>query len=199
MIITISGACHSGKTTFGKRLEDEIPGAKFYDEIVRTHDFDSIDELRENSNQYFQFERKVIKKKIEQERELYRKDGVHILDRNLIDNLYYYLRFINENQLTDNNKKEYNKFLNEIIDLSNEHSHKIYDEVVLMNYIRASNDGDTYRPANLIDVQKGEYKLIRAFIKSFVDENKIYRIYAPNERQNLDYIRRLKTKLKRRD
>ncbi|MGM0409149.1 MAG: AAA family ATPase [Bacillota bacterium] len=192
MIITLSGACHSGKTTLGKKLEDEIDGAKFMQEIVRTHKFESIDKLREDTNKYFEFELDVIREKIEQEKTLSKKDGIYILDRNLIDNLYYYIRFIDESQLTPENKEKYNEFLIELMDLCSEHANILYDNIILVQPINFDSVNDKYRPKDLKMIQKSEYRLIELYTHSFLYNQvwpKIYLIDATNEDQINDYIK----------
>lgn len=164
-IIAISGASHSGKTTFINNLQNKFGDRiEFYDEIIRNYDFSSIDDIRKDASQYFQIQKEIISQKIKQEEKAKQKDSpdkLIIFDRSLADSIYYFTTYVNKEALSDEERSDYNKFFIYIYKKAKEHFSFLYDSVFLFEPIDASNDNDPYRPKNLHERQTFEYLMIK--------------------------------------
>lgn len=164
-IIAISGASHSGKTTFINNLQNMFGRQiEFYDEIIRNYDFSSIDDIRKDASQYFQIQKEIISQKIKQEERAKQKDSpdkLIIFDRSLADSIYYFTTYVNKEALSDDERSEYNKFFIFIYKKAKEHFSFLYDSVFLFEPIDASNNDDPFRPKNLHERQTFEYLMIK--------------------------------------
>lgn len=163
-IVAISGASHSGKTTFITGLQNKFSQVEFYDEIIRNYDFSSIDEIRKDASQYFQIQKEIISQKINQEEKAKQKDRpdkLIIFDRSLADSIYYFTTYVNREALSEEERLEYNKFFMFIYKKAKEHFLSLYDSVFLFEPIDPSNDNDSFRPKNLKEKQGVEYLMIK--------------------------------------
>lgn len=112
MIFTVSGASHSGKTTLIKEACKLIPNAVPHYEEIRSYKLDDIASLRSKPDDYFELQLDMILTRISTERSFItggksRDSSVLILDRNLLDNLFYVTTFIDVNSLKLINRKQY--------------------------------------------------------------------------------------------
>lgn len=110
--IAFSGGCCSGKTSTMQALKYilEQQGYKvvILDEVIRKtkeaeHHFNSIISLRKNAASYFRLQEKIIKQKIEQEKEAYnsKEPIIYLFDRALTDSLFYFEFYVDKVGLHD--------------------------------------------------------------------------------------------------
>lgn len=164
-IIAVSGASHSGKTTFINNLQNKFGGqVEFYDEIIRNYNFSSIDEIRQDASQYFEIQKHIIEQKIIQEEKAKTKnkpEKLIIFDRSLADSIYYFTTYVDKESLSEQERKDYNKFFVYIYKKAKDHFQNIYDSVFLFEPLSPDSDTDTYRPADLKERQTFEYLMIK--------------------------------------
>lgn len=164
-VIAISGASHSGKTTFINNLQNKLRGqVEFYDEIIRNYDFSSIDDIRKDASQYFQIQKDIITQKIKQEEKAAdknKKDKLIIFDRSLADSIYYFTTYVDEKNLTDKEREDYYSFFVYIYKKAKEHFANVYDSVFLFEPINPESNTDSFRPSNLKERQTLEYLMIK--------------------------------------
>jgi len=175
MIIAISGACHSGKTTY---IEKMYAQDKKYNipmtEVIRTMDI-NIDEIRKDPRAYLEFEKKVISKKIMHETAAFHLDKetnhlnetknryVYFLDRSLVDSYYYLTHYMNFTEMDDSLYEEYEEFRIYVLTTTKLHLKNLYDGILLLTPIPYPKDmeNDLYRPKALRYKQLTEFESIK--------------------------------------
>lgn len=172
MRIAFSGASHSGKTTIIEKLRSLNKSVVVLDEVIRDKNI-NIDEIRSSPNDYFDLQREIITKKYHQEIDSIKYDNV-LIDRSLCDSLYYYLRYIDVNKLSNKNVSNYFEFLNEIYHFIRRSSIKVYDKVIVLEPIKVITQDDKYRPENLSEIQHSEFESIYYLVKENIPFNKIH-------------------------
>ena len=64
LIIALSGAAHSGKTTFMEKIKNKYPdNVILLSEKIRNLEIGNIDEIRKDPVKYFELEVKIIQSK----------------------------------------------------------------------------------------------------------------------------------------
>ncbi len=169
IIIAFSGGCFSGKTSTIEALK------KFFDtkstqvivlsELLRKVTKLPISEMRKYQNSYFEFEKKIISEKINQEenvkKQLY-QDCVVLVDRALTDSLFYYENYINTNEFVSQKALEsYYKFHKYLISKVIEHFKYVYNLVIEFKPLNASYNESKYRPNDVRLSNKYEYECIK--------------------------------------
>ncbi|MCF7795961.1 AAA family ATPase [Patescibacteria group bacterium] len=176
-IVAFSGASHSGKTQTMKELCNLYPNKIIsFTEIIREIiKIPSIDNIRKNPNDYLDLEMKIISQKIEQEKIAYDddKDCIYIFDRSLVDSFYYYLFYVDKNNLNMDLYQNYLEFLLEKID----QHFKMYSMIFLFKPIKNIEKLDIFRVKNLNIVQNNEYKIIKILTLA-KKEKEIYEVEA---------------------
>lgn len=112
MIFTISGASHSGKTSLIREVCKRIPNAIPHYEEIRNYKLDDMSSLRSKPDAYFELQLDMILARISTERAFItggksKDSSVVILDRNLLDNLFYVTTYIDVNSLKLINRKQH--------------------------------------------------------------------------------------------
>lgn len=193
MIIAFSGASHSGKTTFINVLKDTLKeNVIVFDEIIRDKISLSIDEIRKDSNLYFNTQLKIISQKIKQEVDTYKtqdKDKLYIFDRSIIDSYFYYMFYVDKSTLSPENADKYFDFLHTLQKYVKFAMNKIYDCVFLFTPIDSTNNTDEMRPKNLSYKQQQEYNIIRDL--SIIYKNKIIDFNALSNQQIFNFIKEI--------
>jgi|14_taG_2_1085336.scaffolds.fasta_scaffold01733_6 deoxyadenosine/deoxycytidine kinase len=170
MRIAFSGACHSGKTTMINLLKNKYPYFKILGEEVRKYDID-IDEIRSKPNEYFSFQEKIIMAKILQEIDCVKNTDV-LIDRSIFDSFYYLNTYINIEELTKKNQKNFYRLSESLHNHFEFVQEFCYDHICLMSPIPIVED-DKYRPKNLRDIQHKEYQTIKKLIELNFNGNTI--------------------------
>ncbi len=147
MIIACTGASYSAKTTFAETLKKLYPDVvrqheievdkKYEDAEIRTANGLSIDQIRQNPYLYFSWEKAIILKKIEQEKkaalqyQCYNTNSVVVFERSLADSFYYLTRYVDTSLFDDSQLKEYNDFVEYLVNIASNHYRYIYDFVLI--------------------------------------------------------------------
>jgi len=174
MIIAETGACFSGKTTFAESLkklypevirQDEIKLDKVYeDDEIRTKRGLSIDQIRQDPYLYFRWEKAIISKKIDQELTAalkYPRDSIIIFERSLADSFYYLTRFVDISNFNDAQLKDYNDFVQYVLDAAKDHYTNVYDHILIFQPVIFENLDCERRPKSLKKDHMREYQSIR--------------------------------------
>jgi nicotinamide riboside kinase len=159
-LIAISGACHSGKTTLINKACEQFP-TRFarLSELMRKYDDESIDELRKRPSDYLKRQLTIIPQKILQENEALNSYDTRIVlvDRSLVDSLYYYTFYVDKSQLTPEELDSYFVFLNLLlVEIRNR-----YKAVLLLEPLKIVEE-DKFRPKHLEVAQEAEWEMIKA-------------------------------------
>lgn len=171
MIIAISGASNSGKTTFIEELKDIYKNkCVIFNEIIRDIVSESIDDLRKDKNKYFLVQNAIISLKILQENTIKDKNKLYIFDRSLADSYYYFEKYV------DKNIEGYKYFLNIIYKNLKNSINNIYNYIFLFSPLENIEESK-YRPSNLKNIQYKEFESIKKITYDVcLDHNKIYNI-----------------------
>lgn len=177
IVIAVSGASHSGKTTFIEGVKSQFgEHVILYDEVIRRYT-KNIDEIRKNSKKYFELQLVIICEKIEQElKALIIKESdenkIILIDRSLIDSLYYYTQYVDVNNLSEVDLKKYYVFVDKIINHIEYSFTNIYDKVIFFEPIDSSKNLDPMRPKDISLKQNLESFLIRSVLKGVMVNTK---------------------------
>lgn len=159
VLVAISGACHSGKTTAIKQIQDKNPDVVVLNEIIRDR-VKSIDEIRRVPADYFSLQLEIIQAKITQED--LRTSFYTLADRSLVDSLFYYLTYVEKSALSVDARRSYFAFLDKLIGaIANR-----YDHIFCFTPIPIREE-DLMRPSDLTMAQISEFKVIATMAKGF--------------------------------
>jgi len=177
-IIPFSGACHSGKTQTMNYFTNKYSSYFIpFTEILRENtQIESIDGIREKPKEYFKLQKKIISEKILQEEKAINdtKKITYIFDRSLADSLYYYLIYVNKNEV---DIEEYENFLTYILNKMNLHFEE-YTALFLFKPIKDINENDSFRPKKIKHLQENEYNIIKMLNENYtIMKNKNLHIY----------------------
>lgn len=168
--IAFSGGCLSGKTTAMNAVSEMAIARGFevvkLSEIIRSAlpPTESIDELRKDAKKYLAFEINVINAKIDAELSTYKKyrdsNGVVIvIDRAITDSMFYFMHYLNYNDLSLDEIKIANEFLAKIHNHVNRAFEYIYTHVFEFEPLNVEND-DSLRPTNIDRIKYVEHSHI---------------------------------------
>lgn len=186
--IALTGACHSGKTTFMDRLKKIAPDdILLSSEIIRSMNIESIDYIRKDADKYFEFEVEIIRKKWENDRAVgVLEDKICLLDRSLIDSYFYFTAYIDPGRLNSENKikyKEYlSKFEKKLFALNS-----FYDQIILFKPIPVK-ETDKFRPQNIEQIQQKEFETIALLYSKFDMFDKVKYFDSTSEKAIPDFI-----------
>lgn len=186
IIIAISGASHSGKTTFINDIKRMLgDNVIVYDEVIRKY-VANIDEIRKNPKAYFDLQLKIISEKVEQEYEALQiknkyEDKIILIDRSLADSLYYYTRYVDVNSLDESDCNDYYTMAEMIIKKLNYSLKNVYDKVIFFHPIDSKDNVDEMRPDKLYLKQSLEAFSIKSFLKSaMIDSSTLDKLIEVN-------------------
>lgn len=183
-----SGAIHSGKTTYMKALAKMFgDNCIVHAENIRNNEYEIADiaTLRRNTPKYFEIQKDIITKKINEELEAFKDTSkIHLFDRSLIDSLFYYLFYVNKSYLK--NQDDYDKFLHKLLRLIELNILK-YNIVLLFEPIKIDqNNKDCYRKDISRLRQDTEFKIIKLLCHTIKSD--IYNInYLDNFFEIIDH------------
>lgn len=107
-LILFSGGCNSGKTTTLKAVASKLQSlghkVNMLDELIRKETDKPIDELRKDAKAYLQLQDKIIRAKIEQEKQAledFRTDNIYLADRAVTDSMFYLENYVDKSQLDE--------------------------------------------------------------------------------------------------
>ena len=107
-LILFSGGCNSGKTTTLKAVASKLQSlghkVNMLDELIRKETDKPIDELRKDAKAYLQLQDKIIRAKIEQEKQAledFRTDDIYLADRAVTDSMFYLENYVDKSQLDE--------------------------------------------------------------------------------------------------
>lgn len=100
-LIVFSGGCHSGKTTTIERLSKTLDDVIVCKEEIRDHLNISISDIRKDPSAYLSLQYKIIWSKfIGEVKAKYSSHQIALVDRSLIDSLFYLTTYIDLKTLT---------------------------------------------------------------------------------------------------
>lgn len=164
-IIAVSGASHSGKTTFIKNIHEKYKEhIVVIDENIRNFNL-NIDEIRKNPIEYLNLEIDIISEKIinEGKYNLDNKNKIILLDRSLVDSYFYYTFYMDKNNLPKDVKEKYNKFLTHLKTEMYYNVNNLYDYIFMFEPITNITRKDEYTVNDIENVQDNEYFFIKNF------------------------------------
>ena len=169
-VIAFSGGCFSGKTStieaLNKILSDKGDVQVIVlNELLREATKTPISEIRKYQNSYFEFEKRIISEKINQEENIKRQlfqECVVLVDRALTDSLFYYENYINTNELASSKAvKSYYDFHKYLVSKVIDHFKFIYDLVIEFKPLDAKFNESIYRPKDVKLSNNYEYECIK--------------------------------------
>lgn len=169
-VIAFSGGCFSGKTTTMEALRKALINNGYevcvFSELIRNMISESIDQVRKNPVKYFELQKKIISKKINQEKHAFntikqhaKNKTVFLFDRAITDSLFYFENYIDKSSLPDDVITEYCKFHTQIINYAYE-AFRNYSAVVEFVPLNISCNVDKFRPKNIDALKHYEYSVI---------------------------------------
>lgn len=180
-IIAVSGASFSGKTTFMEKVKEVFPQTITVTECIRERNI-NISELRSDSKKYFIFQKEVIREKIKTEKDIIKflvdssnvRRKYCLIDRSLIDSMFYLTFYCDKNSMTQEDMKEYSEFWNEVFISAKYAIDNIYDKIFLFKPIKfENNENDLFRDNRLKQSQEVEWNMIRMMTYGLCPINKI--------------------------
>lgn len=169
LVIALSGASYSGKTTKMKELKSIYKDRLILsDEVIRDKNID-IGEVRSDAKIYLDFEIEVISQKIENDKNLIseaKQDGkILLMDRSIFDSMTYFYLYGKPSDLSESDLlrfKSFDEYLyKEVVPFYNTH----VNGILFFNPLKIDESKlfkDQYRQNNLIFLQNAEYNMIKA-------------------------------------
>ncbi len=174
LIIALSGASHSGKTTFMDAMKKKYPdNVILLNEEIRDLEIGDIDTIRQDPNAYLELEFKIIQTKIDSEREINDNynNKVVLVDRSLVDSYFYYTFYVDKSNLSPDHMIKYHEFLNKLYDSMMSHCNSLYDYIYFLDPITSLTRMDKYTQKSLKYTQQNEYNLMKTLTFGII-ENK---------------------------
>lgn len=153
IVIALSGASHSGKTTFMTEAQKLLgeDNVVCITENIRDSELVKkigIEKIRENAPLYFTLQKEIIGKKIQQELEapVKNKNKIILIDRSLADSIYYLTKYTEISKFPSELKKEYFTYLNKVQDAAQHIFSVVYDAVLIFPPIKKEEqESDGFR------------------------------------------------------
>ena len=159
IILAISGAAHSGKTTAIEQLVKDLGEDRVVHntEIIRDKKI-NIDEIRKDPIKYLDFEIEVIGEKILQEEKANEENEGKIIffDRSLIDSYFYFTFYLDKSSFDEINLKKYHEFLGVLTSKINIHIKELYNMIFIFEPIKKQSRFDEYTQKHLGITQENE-------------------------------------------
>jgi len=175
LIIALSGASHSGKTTFMETMKKKYPdNVILLNEEIRSLDIGNIDEIRKNPHDYLELEFKIIQAKIDSEMNSRNKynNKVILIDRSLVDSYFYYTFYVDKSNLSADDQKQYHLFLDKLFDSMKWHCNYIYDMIYFLAPIVDLTRKDNYTQQFLKYTQKNEFNMMHTLTYGVIDNKR---------------------------
>lgn len=150
IIIALSGASHSGKTTFLTEAETVLGKDNVICISENIREIESvksvgIENIRKDPLLYFEVQKEIITKKIKQEIEagVQQENKIILIDRSLADSIWYFTKYVEISNFSDDKKAEYFDFLSKLGSAAERSFALTYDAVFIFPPIKKeeqSND-----------------------------------------------------------
>lgn len=147
------------------------------DELLRTEvddKFKSIDQIRKNPVEYFELQKRIITKKIEQEKFAFsNKDTntVFLVDRAISDSLFYLENYVDKTNLPDCIIDSYCKFHEQVRKYAHE-AFKNYSVIAEFMPLNNANDAGVFRPKSINILKQYEYSVIHMLNRFYAYTNR---------------------------
>ena len=181
--VAFSGGCFSGKTTTMNLIKDKLE-ANGFDVVVLNENIreflntsNTIEDVRRDANAYFVLQEDVITNKIIREHRFYKnqylsyKHNTNLIvlaDRSLIDSLFYYLFYVDKNNLTRRNAENYETFYGKIDKSIKTAFERIYDLILMFEPLNKKCDDNIYRPISIDTLKYTENRMIKTLHDSYM-------------------------------
>jgi hypothetical protein len=184
LILALSGASYSGKTTKMKELKSIYQDRLLLsDEVIRDKNID-IGEVRSNAKTYLDFEIEVISQKIENDKKLIveaeTNGKILLMDRSIFDSMTYFYLYGKPSDLEESDLirfKDFDAYIySEVIPFYNQH----VNGILFFNPLKIDQErlkNDQYRQNNLVYLQNAEYNMIKTLTYGLF-KNKIEEVKA---------------------
>ena len=163
LIIAVSGAAHSGKTTAIESLKKDFgeENVVHNTEVIRDKNI-NIDMIRRDPIKYLDFEIEVIGEKILQEEKANKEteDKIIFFDRSLIDSYFYYTFYMDKSSFDQETIKKYHEFLGLLTAKIYIHLKDLYDFIFIFQPIKEQKRFDDYTQEHLKHTQENENQFI---------------------------------------
>ena len=164
-VIAFSGGCYSGKTTTMELLKSELErlGHKviMLSELIREEPIESIDDIRKDPEAYIDFQCKVIRGKMQAEREAAElSNGFILIDRAITDSFFYLLFYVDKANLSSEALRKYSDLLTEVRQHFAWAAANFYDLIVEFKPIEKECNDTVYRPKNIDTLKYIEHTVI---------------------------------------
>lgn len=204
-VITVSGGCHSGKTTTMTKLKEAFEQMGFKVEVFKEniHKYinSTIEELRADPHKYLQVQCKVIEERIAYEHNLLvnraeQEADIVLIDRAITDSIMYAMMYIDPRKLSGDDLLLYADLLQK----ANKHATLCLPLFTLIELAPLNKPCDdyTYRPKNIDSLKHIEYTSIHTLncaFKSIIDLMPY--IQGDLNRENInDFISRVINRIK---
>lgn len=143
LVIALSGASHSGKTSFMEKTKEVLGEGSvvLISENIREEEIVKelgIEKIRKDPQKYFELQKTIIEKKWIQEQEsaIKHKNKIILVDRSLADSIYYYTKYVEIENMSNELKNDYFKFLLKIQDVAQHTFSVIYNSVFVFPPIK---------------------------------------------------------------
>jgi hypothetical protein len=176
LIIALSGASHSGKTTFMEKMKEKYGNnIILLSEEIRDLNIGNIDDIRKKPNEYLELQWKIIQAKIDAEKEINKKyeKKVILVDRSLIDSYFYYTFYVDKSHLSDEYVIKYHDYLSYLFDTMNNHVNGLYDYTYFCEPISDLTRNDEYTQSLLKYTQMNEYRHMELLSLSVTHKSKL--------------------------
>lgn len=186
--IAFSGGCFSGKTTTMNLLKDKLVQNGIHVIVINENIRDfitsrntTIEAIRKDANAYFQLQSEIITDKMSKELRVLRtkKDNqqfqntVVLADRSMIDSLFYFLFYVDKNNLVHLSTRNYELFYKQINDWINDVAYAyIYDLILMFEPLELKCNDSTFRPSTIDVLKHTENRMIRTLHDSYYQKCK---------------------------
>ena len=188
--IAFSGGCFSGKTTTMNLLKDKLVQNGIHVIVINENIRDfitscntTIEAIRKDANAYFHLQSEIITDKMAKELRVLgtkkynynqqSQDTVVLADRSMIDSLFYFLFYVDKNNLTPLSTRNYELFYKQINDWINDVAYAyIYDLILMFEPLELKCNDSTFRPSTIDVLKHTENRMIRTLHDSYYQKCK---------------------------
>lgn len=190
-LFAFSGAGHSGKSTAINRLKGLLQADGHHYQVLHElmrnqRGISDIDEIRRDSSKYLAVQSKIIREKIKQEAEAAKSGVTTLVDRSIADSLYYLTSYTTKHKLNPTELDEYAA----LVRLIHDHAASGPYAAVFVFRPLAITQVDSFRPANLVKLQRAEFSCIRTLNRGLFEgqENVHFRTVTASSHSDMEAV-----------
>lgn len=178
-IIAFSGGCFAGKTTLINALQEELRNegrnVRVVAKVRYTRPIVSIDDIRKDTHEYLKYEEYVTRGMMTLENDAFesRQDDIIILDRTVLDSLFYALFYLDKSALSKDELVTYHNLITDSISHIEFAYENIYDHVIFLSPRAESYRGDTFRPKHVDILKYTESAIVSMMNKAYAPPLKL--------------------------